>query len=235
LNQRIGIMQPYFFPYVGYFQLINEVDVFVLYDDVNFFKRGWMNRNNILVNQAPHLLTIPCKKVSQNKFINEVEVNLDQKTTDKLLTKFKMAYRKAPYFDDVYPLIEDVLRAGDKTIAELSGRSIKSVVEYLELPVILKESFKHYNNRQFKKADRLIDICHREGISEYVNMVGGRELYTKNYFKERGIDLYFLIPEAVPYRQFSDHFVPWLSILDVLMFNDKKTTKEKLLSASGLE
>ncbi len=235
MGQWIGIMQPYFFPYVGYFQLLKQCDVFVLYDDVNFIKRGWVNRNRILVNQEPNLLTVPCKKASQNKFINQIKVNLDKKSLNKILNTIRMAYQKAPFFDHVYPLARDVLTAGDETIGDLSSRSIRAVVHYLDLPVEIKKSSAHYSNWDMCKADRLIDICHQEGIANYVNALGGKEIYTKRYFKNKGINLYFLVPEAVPYKQFQNDFVPWLSILDVLMFNDVSTVKDHILNAYQLE
>ncbi|MDZ4795226.1 MAG: WbqC family protein [Bacteroidota bacterium] len=234
-DRSIAIMQPYFFPYIGYFQLIQAVDVFVFYDDVNYINRGWINRNNILVNHQAQLISIPCKQASQNKLINEVELGADDKTCRKLLSTIQMAYKKAPFFPKVFPIFEKTLSNKDFNIAQLASRSVKEVATYLGLSVIFKNSSEHFLNRELKKADRLIDICHQESILNYVNPPGGRELYTQAYFSEKKINLRFLIPKAVTYPQYGKPFVPWLSILDVLMFNDKEIINNELLNAYDLE
>jgi hypothetical protein len=231
----IAIMQPYTFPYIGYFQLIHASDVFVFYDDVNFINRGWINRNRILLNGKDHLFTIPCSDASQNKLINEVALQDDEKAIQKLLSTFKQAYSKAPYFKDVYSMLEDTLLAGSKTIAALAIKSVTNICKYLELERTLKISSEEYDNRELKKADRLIDICHREGITHYINAAGGKEIYTKEYFGERGISLNFLNSVKQEYKQFNNPFVPWLSVIDVLMFNTKEDIVDRILPAYTLE
>ena len=103
---KIAIMQPYFFPYLGYWQLMNIVDKFVIYDDVNYIKRGWINRNRILVEGKPFYIHVPVMKASQNKIINEMEVFVDSSLRKKELKTIELAYKKAPFFDSVYPLIK---------------------------------------------------------------------------------------------------------------------------------
>jgi WbqC-like protein len=257
----IAIMQPYVFPYIGYFQLIYATDVFVFYDDVNFINRGWINRNRILVNGKDQLFTIPCKDASQNKLIKDVELADDPKSMQKLLATIQMAYNKAPYFNDVYPVVENTLTAQNKTFlsfdnptspfpsltypvkylqkdASISGLAISSVTnicDYLGLKRVFKISSEEYENRELKKADRLIDICHIEKMAHYINPSGGKEIYTKEYFKLNNIDLGFLVPRPVDYVQFKNAFVPWLSVIDVLMFNSKEDINNKILPAYNLE
>ena len=223
-------MQPYIFPYIGYFQLIHATDVFVFYDDVNYINKGWINRNRILLNGKEHLFTLPCKEASQNKLIMDIEVLEDAKAINKLQATMQAAYRKAPNFNEVYPMAERVLNEGQGAkLSEVAAGSVKAVCEYIGLSRTFKTSSECYDNRELKKADRLIDICHREGIKEYVNPSGGQEIYTKEYYGEQGISLSFLVPGRRDYMQFDNSFVPWLSILDVLMFNSKEEIRNNIL------
>ncbi len=226
---KIAIMQPYIFPYIGYFQLVHATDIFVFYDDVNFINRGWINRNRILVNGKDLLFTIPCKEASQNKLIKDIAVLDDAKSLQKTLTTMQAAYKKAPCFAAVYPIIEQVLQVQNISVSQMAADSVISVCNYLGLKRTFKVSSEEYNNRELKKADRLIDICHVEGISNYVNPSGGKEIYTKEYYKSNNVDLDFLVPERIAYSQFNNEFVPWLSIIDVLMFNSKEDICNKIL------
>ncbi len=256
----IAIMQPYVFPYIGYFQLIYASETFVFYDDVNFINRGWINRNRILLNGKDHMLTIPCRDASQNKLIMEVEVMNDPKGIQKLLTTLRTAYLKAPFFNQVYPVLEKTLlssiqpdtlsvptsafpmftidvanTAGPVNIADLGITSVLNICEYLGLKRIFKKSSEHYNNRELKKADRLIDICHLENITHYINASGGKEIYTKEYYAERGVKLDFLNSRLYEYTQFNNSFLPWLSMIDVLMFNSPEDILNKILPSYYLD
>jgi hypothetical protein len=225
---KLAIMQPYFFPYIGYFQLINAVDKFVLYDDVNYIKKGWINRNRILADGAAGFFVLPCKKASQNKLINEIETLLDQKEKEKLLKRFYHAYHHAPQFEAVFNLIEQALTREARTIAQLAAESILAVCKFLDIETEIIPSSSVFQNRGLKKADRLIDICWQLNAHDYINAAGGTAIYTKDYFLESGIHLYFLESRPIAYRQFGQPFVPWLSIIDVLMFNKKEQCKSFL-------
>ena len=214
-------MQPYFFPYIGYFQLINAVDRFVILDDVNFIKRGWINRNRILIGGTEKLISIPCVKASQNKLINEIGLSLDQRTKAKLIKTIYNAYHKAPFFRTVFHLIEQTIVTEVQNIGELAVKSIKEVCNYLGINTKVIPTATVYHNSHLKKADRIIDICKIEGFREYLNPIGGSEIYSKVYFKEQDINLYFIKPKHIEYKQFNNNFVHWLSIIDVLMFNKK--------------
>ena len=223
---KTGIMQPYIFPYIGYFQLIDAVDIFVFYDDVNFMKRGWINRNRLLVNGKENLFSIALSKASQNKLINEIKLSENSKSFNQLLNTLNHNYKKAPYFEIVYSLIEKVIgNKTNNTISSLAIDSIKTISDYLSLNVDFKISSMHFSETKgMDKADRLIKITHLNNSSDYINAEGGIEIYDKVYFKSKGVNLHFIKNEIIPYTQFKNKPVLGLSIIDVLMFNSKEET-----------
>ena len=228
---KIAIMQPYIFPYIGYFQLVKAVDVFVFYDDVNYIKSGWINRNQILLNGNKNLFTVPLKNASSFQTINEtlIHTELYLKWKKKFLKSLEQSYKKAPLFDFVYPLIHQVFEANHTTIADLCMDSIKQVSNYLALEVVFETSSeKYHETKGMEKAERLINICQSNQINTYINPAGGRELYQKDTFSKQGIDLLFIKNELTPYPQFNIDFVPGLSIIDVIMFNNKNDVKKML-------
>ncbi|WP_053991853.1 WbqC family protein [Mangrovimonas sp. TPBH4] len=220
---KIAIMQPYVFPYIGYFQLIKAVDLFVFYDDVNFIKKGFINRNSILVNNKRFNFTIPCKEVSQHKKINKTEVFFDAKAQQKFLNTISQAYGKAPYFEDVYPLLEHLfMKSNYHTIADLAMKSVYLVSEYLGVTTKFKvSSYCFSETEHLVKEDRLIQISKNVGATTYVNAIGGQELYDPISFKVRGVDLKFLKTGTICYEQWSKEFEANLSIIDVMMFNSR--------------
>lgn len=225
---KIAIMQPYIFPYIGYFQLINAVDKFIIYDDVNYINKGWINRNRILVNGKDSLFTIPLKEASQNKLINEIEVNWDESWKSKFLKTIEQSYKKAPFYLDVLPLIEKTIRLNQTTISAVITQNLKLVNEYLDINTEIVSSSSIYNNTHLKAQDRIIDICLQEKATTYINPIGGLELYDKSVFKNQDMALFFIKSKACTYKQFKNEFVPWLSIIDVLMFCSKTEVKEYL-------
>jgi hypothetical protein len=230
----IGIVQPYLFPYLGYFQLISEVETFVFYDDVNFITQGWINRNKVLVNGKANYFTIPCKNASQNKLINEVKHAMTDKKRGKLLRKIKFSYSNAPFFDDIFPIVENVLHTKSSHIADLAMQSIRQTVGYLNLDTTFKISSEEYHNTGLGKAERLIDICKQEKKTTYINPTGGKDLYDKEEFRSEGITLQFIEPSLEKYKQFDNDFIPGLSIIDVMMFNAPEKIRTDLLTAFNL-
>lgn len=214
-------MQPYAFPYIGYFQLIHAVDRFVILDDVNYIPRGWINRNQILVGGQPFKITIPVSGGSQNSRISEVML-ADQAWQTKWIKTLKASYSKAPHFPTVMPLIEDIILGGHTTIASLAKASLIRFSEHLHIDTEFIPSSAKYGNGDLKGQDRIIDICSREEATTYINPPGGRELYMKDAFSSHDIELTFIQPNSRPYTQFRNDFVPWLSIIDVLMFNSRE-------------
>lgn len=220
---KIAIMQPYIFPYIGYFQLIQAVDKMVFYDDVNYIKRGWINRNRILVNNEANLFTIPVLQASQNKLINEIELGIDNKWLRQFFATLEYNYKKAPYYKPILALIKTIFNQPHKTISDLAIASIIHISNHLELSTVFELSSLNYPyTKGMDKADRLIEITKINNAQTYVNPSGGKELYQKEYFLERGVNLLFIENTIKPYPQFNTDFVDGLSILDVLMFNDKK-------------
>lgn len=216
---KIAIMQPYFFPYIGYFQLINAVDLFVLYDDVNYIKGGWINRNRLLLNGKSHLITLRVRKASPNRLINEIELDGYQK---KSIKSFRQAYQKAPYFNDVMPIIEDIYSYSSLNLAKFLHNSIRQVQQYIQChtPVIFSSQIP--KNKNSKGAEKIVNICSIINAEEYINAIGGTSLYSKEFFTNKGIMLKFLKTDRIEYPQFDNVFVPNLSIIDTLMFNSLK-------------
>ncbi len=215
-------MQPYFFPYIGYFQLINFVDRFVVYDDVSFINRGWVNRNHFLLNCKSFRFTVPLIEASQNKLINEICVLKDEKWKIKMLKTFELAYKKAPNYSAIYLLFDKILSSKYDTISQLNFLSIKEICEYLELNTILELSSLIGNKNNLRGQHRILDICKNMNAVHYINPIGGEKLYDKTFFNESGVSIKFLKTSDIIYHQFGGAFVSNLSIIDVLMFNDKE-------------
>ena len=225
---KVSIMQPYFFPYIGYMQLIANSDVFVIYDDVNFIKKGWINRNSILVNNTSYLFSMPLQNVSQNKLINEIFISDLDKWKMDLLKTISSSYKKAPFYQDVYPLIEKIISFDELNLAIYIQNSIQNLCAYLNINTKLIMSSEIVKNNGLKGENKIIDICLQLGATQYVNAIGGFELYTKENFRVKNIDLKFIKSENIVYQQFKNEFVPWLSIIDVLMFNNVHDVKQIL-------
>lgn len=224
----LAIMQPYFLPYIGYMQLMSAVDTFVLYDDVAFINRGWINRNRLIINGQEYLFTVPLKDASQNKRINEVHLADDPKWRGKLLKTMEQGYRKAPFYQTVMPLTEKIVNFTTDSIADLVYFSLVELNQYIGLNTRLVASSSIYNNVELKAQERILDICRQENATRYINPIGGMELYDKPTFAQAGIELNFIKSKSVEYPQLKGNFVPWLSIIDVLMFNDVDSTRQLL-------
>jgi len=222
-------MQPYFFPYIGYFQLVNAVDKFIFYDDVRFIKKGFINRNYFLVNNKKKMFTIPCNKISQNKNIDKTFVQSNSKDIDKILSSIKNSYNKAPYYFKILPIIESVFLKISQpiTISRLAILSVKEVCDYLNIHSCFEISSKIYSKTINEgKIERLIQIAKINSAITYINPIGGMDLYNKKHFFSNGIKLRFLKSNRIIYKQFKNDFHPFLSIIDVLMFNSKEEIKK---------
>lgn len=228
---RLAIMQPYLFPYIGYFQLLSTVDRFIIYDDVNYIKGGWINRNRLLFNGNVSYFGIQTKNASSYSKINKQEIaSTNDNNIKKLKRSIQQNYKQAPHFDEVNELICEVLDKDFKFINEFALLSIKLVMKYLKINTEIVDSSTVYNNDHLSGTDRVISICKFEGTDIYVNLYGGRELYSKDYFEKNGLELKFLKPIQMDYPQFSSSFFPWLSIIDILMHNSIDQVKVMLNS-----
>ncbi len=221
-------MQPYFLPYLSYYKLLNLVDKFVIYDDVNFINRGWINRNNILVGGKAHLFTVPLLDASQNKLIYEVQVSPDQVWRKKILKTIDQAYRKAPQYATVFPLIEDIINDTSESIADFCLQSLVKTAQFMNINTEIVKTSRQYDNNELKSQHRILSICKKEGAEQYINPIRGQALYDKELFSKEGITLNFIHTTPRPYPQFKNDFVPLLSILDVMMFNSQAEIQELL-------
>jgi len=221
----ISIMQPYLFPYIGYFQMINCSDCFVIADDVQFKKKGWINRNRILLNGEPSIITLPLNRESTFLKINERSFINHGGPKDKatFLNKIKNSYHRAPEFSEVYPIIEKIIYFENNNVAEFIHNSIQEVCTFLDISTkILIES--EFNlSPELKYQDSVIYVCKELKADRYINPIGGMELYSRKKFMENDLVLKFIkTRETLSYRQFKYEFIPNLSIIDVMMFNSRK-------------
>ena len=232
---KLAIMQPYIFPYIGYFQLINAVDKFVVYDNIQFTKKGWINRNRILVNNKDEYITLPLKKDSD--FLNVEERKLAETfkvDRIKLLRKITESYRKAPQFTAVFPLVEAIINNEEENLFQFIYQSLQDTCKYLDITTQFVVSSTVPIDHQLKSQDKVIAICKALKATQYINPIGGEALYSKAVFEQNNITLNFIKSNAIEYPQFTAAFVPWLSIIDVLMFNSKEEIK-KILQLFSLQ
>lgn len=221
-------MQPYLFPYLGYFQLLKAVDKFVYLDDVNFIKKGWINRNRILINGEIHYFTVPLKNLSQNEKICNLQIDNNSKIFSKLMNTFSQAYARAVNKKTGLEVLEEVLQRSSGNIGDLSKSSVQVVLSYLGIEKEIVFSSKVYNNSELRGQDRILDICRIESAGEYVNLPGGRLIYNQNDFAQRGMTISFVESFFPVYPQLSDTFVSGLSILDALMNCKKEQINEAI-------
>lgn len=219
---KLAVMQPYLFPYIGYFQLINAVDRFVIYDDVNFIKGGWINRNRVLVNGVATYLNAGIKGASSFKLISEIELDANPLWRGKMLKTIKSSYGKAPHFSVVFEFLQTVILYPTNLLADFLTNSIVKLCDFIGVSTDVLRSSQMYQNRNLRSTERVLDICRQNAANTYINAIGGKELYRPEAFRENNIELKFLQTRQIAYQQFSRAFVPNLSIIDVLMFNSRE-------------
>ncbi len=222
----VGSNQPYLFLYIGYWQLMNLADTYVISDSMQYISKGYINRNYIQVNHNRHLFTLSAAGVHAETLINEVKVGNNRK---KLVKSVFHSYKKAPHFDTVYPFVESLLLYEEDNMARYVGHTMEGVAHYLDM----KAEFIYLSELQGETTlmaeDRTVDICKRLDADYYINAIGGQQLYNKDRFLKEGITLQFLkTNENLCYQQFNGEFISNLSIIDVLMFNTKDEIKQLL-------
>ncbi|MEO7172473.1 WbqC family protein, partial [Flavobacterium sp.] len=211
--------QPYFMPYIGYIQLLKAVDTFVVYDDVSYIKKGWINRNNILINGESFLFTIPLNEASQNKNINQIYIDEQANWKINFLKTITQSYKNAPYFQEVFSLIEEIIYQEEHNLAKNIKYSLDKICTYLSIQTKILFSSDIDKNNDLKGQDKIIEICKKLQATNYINAIGGKELYNKEAFLNNDIELNFIRTNPIIYKQFKNDFIPWLSIIDVMMFN----------------
>jgi WbqC-like protein family len=226
---KTAIMQPYFLPYIGYFQLIHAVDQFVIYDNIQYTKKGWINRNRILQNGKDEFITLPLKKDSDFLNVCQRELadgfSIEAATT---LRKIGSLYRKAPQYDVVFPLLEQLYTYPNRNLFDFIHHSVLEICRYLGINTPIIASSTVPIDHQLKSEDKVIALCKALNTKMYINPIGGLDLYSGAHFEANGIQLYFQKARMIEYQQFNHAFVPWLSILDVMMFNHKSAIQEML-------
>lgn len=225
---KLGIMQPYFVPYIGYWQLLNAVDKYVIYDDVNFIKGGWVNRNRILSNNGIQYFNIQMIGASPFKLISQVKVDPSPIWRRKALTTLQVIYKKAPYFDSTYSLLKTIIGSQEEHLSKFVANSIRMICDHLSIDTTLLISSEIEQDRSLQAQDRVLDICKHLDATEYYNAVGGMELYSRSSFAEHGIKLFFVKTHEMQYRQFKNEYIQDLSIIDVMMFNSTEQIREML-------
>lgn len=226
----LGIMQPYFLPYIGYYQLISAVDIFIIYDNIKYTKKGWINRNRMLLNGADKIFSLPLQKNLDNKNVDQRELAGSFDRT-KLLNKFKGAYSHAPYFTQTLPLLERVVLYKDGNLFHYIHHAILQTCGHLGINTEIRISSEILIDHSLKGQDKVLALCKAVGADTYLNAIGGMSLYSKNDFKSNGVDLQFINSLMFEYHQFGAPFVPWLSIIDVLMFNPIERVRKCIVSS----
>jgi hypothetical protein len=217
----LGIMQPYFLPYIGYWQLLSAVDQFVVYDNIKYTKKGWINRNRFLRDGTDAVFTVPLMRASDSLNIAD-RVLADDFDPAAILNPLREAYRKAPYFGEAFPVIETIVAAPLRNLFDYLYNSIQVVASYLHIQASLVVSSSIDIDHRLRAEQKVVAICDALSAGTYINSIGGRHLYARQAFAERGIELKFLQPRSVTYPQFQEQCVPSLSIVDVMMFNSKR-------------
>ena len=225
---KLAIMQPYFLPYVGYFQLIGAVDMFIIYDNIKYTKKGWINRNRMLRNGSDAMFSLPLKRDSDYLDVVKRQLAADYDRT-KLLNQFKGAYLRAPFFADTFPLLERIVCHEDQNLFGYIPHAILCSCEHLGITTKIRTSSEIAIDHELKNQDKVIALCKAVEADVYINSIGGTDLYAGDDFKERDISLKFMQANTFEYLQFGAPFVPWLSIVDVLMFNSLDVVRTNIL------
>ena len=223
----MGLNQPYFMPYIGYWQLINAVDIFIIGDDYHFINRGWIHRNRILLNGQAKYFNIEVAHASQNKRINELYIS-DVFDPEKKLQLLREIYFKAPHFKEGFSLMQKILEYRERNLALFLEYSIHCVCDYLGIKTKLIRSSSIHGNSELRREYRIYAQCNYTGADTYINAIGGRALYNFDEFRQRNLKLGFIQVGDIQYPQFGQEFIPNLSMIDLIMFNSKEEIQEML-------
>ena len=233
----LGAMQPYLFPYLGYFQLMDCVDTYVFCGNLQYIKRGWVNRNRIFTNMREsetYSFSFSVVKDDYTKNINQRYYSNLKEDGDKLKRILFQAYKKAVNFEETYGLVEDILSFQNDNVAYFNMNANYQIAKYLGIEAkitcadMVEDPVFQENFRQLDYEGRVIYICNYFREKTYVNAINGMSLYHRDYFAAEGIDLKFIKMDEIVYPQLSKQFVSHLSILDVLMHNSVRDAQSLL-------
>lgn len=225
MGKKVAIMQPYFLPYIGYFHLIKSVDEFIIYDNIQYTKKGWINRNRILVNGGDKIITLPLKKDSdylevKDRFLADIW----DKEKIKLLNLIQSSYKKSPFYNETFPIIKSIIESPKTNLFNFILNSLQILNSHLDIDTKITISSNVDIDHTLKSKDKVIALCKKTNANIYINAIGGQELYNVKDFKDKNLELKFIKSDPFTYTQYKNEFIPWLSILDVLMFNGKQNT-----------
>jgi len=222
MTTKIAIMQPYFLPYIGYFQLMSAVDRFVILDDVNYINRGWINRNRIPNTSldTTQWLTVPLRRASQNRLIRDLSIAPDDGWRNCMLRTIQNCYSRSPGSTDLIPRCEGWLNAAEGNLSDFLRRTLADIANQCDITTEVVPTSSAYSGNGLSGQERILDICLQEGATIYVNLPGGRHLYDHALFQSSGVELMFLKPNiSDSHLTFCESCGPFLSILDLLMRN----------------
>lgn len=218
MSLSVAVMQPYFLPYIGYFQLIHAADLFVVYDNAKYTKKGWINRNRILVNRQPAYITLPLLKASDHSDIVDRQLAPNfMGDLQKLLRRVENAYAWSDYRDEGLEVLMKVLNCHHANLFDFLLHSIVTLTQVLRIQKPILRSSELAIDHNLKGQERVLAICKQLGASRYINPIGGAGLYSNDLFDKNGIEL--LIHEMSPfsYNQGSGAFVSHLSVIDSIL------------------
>ena len=229
---KLGIMQPYFFPYIGYFSLIKHTDEFILLDTVQFIRHGWIERNRILKpSDGWQYIMVPLKKHSRETLIKDIEINNDQQWKEKILAQLQHYKKQAPYFSNVIDILNEIFSKEYATIVDLNLASLKTVCNYLGINTPIQVfSLMNIDIEPANAPDEwALNICKALGnVDEYWNPPGGQSFFDRKKYENAGINLKFHSAILTEYDQKRNVFEPGLSIIDVMMFNSVEEINKML-------
>ena len=227
--KKLAIMQPYFLPYIGYFQLMAAVDLFIVYDNIKYTKKGWVNRNRMLQNGKDVMFSLPVQKDSDALDVVQRDLAVDF-NRDKLLNVWKGAYARAPYFARTFALLERIVRYPERNLFGFIHHTIMQTSAHLGIETEIRISSDIPIDHGLKSEDKVLALCQTVGADVYINPFGGVDLYSKAAFQQQGIELKFIRSDEYVYPQWGEPFIPWLSIVDVLMFNALSDVRRQIHS-----
>ncbi|MCK5116111.1 MAG: WbqC family protein [Candidatus Aegiribacteria sp.] len=227
-GSTIAIMQPYFFPYLGYFSLIKHTDYFIVFDEVQYIRKGWMNRNRILAPEKPNggwqYISLPIQKAHREALISDIYINNNILWKDKLLHQLEHYRKKAPYFAEVTLFLSQTLNTNENSIAHLNAHLLDSVCEYLSIPFnyTISSEMDFPEMTVNHPGDWALNISKYLNVSTYINPSGGKEIFPKEDWNTHGINLRFLTSNLPSYSQRREESIMGLSIIDIMMFNNSE-------------
>ena len=219
---KLGSMQPYFFPYLGYFDLIYSTDRWIVFDTVQYIRHGWVNRNRILHPRSGwQYIVAPLQKFHQDTSIRDILVQEGRDWRDRLLAQLEHYKKRAPCYSPTADLVRDCLDNNELSLSRLNVAILDKVCRYIGIP--FRYDYLSEMKLELGPVDGPGDWALREsealGAAEYINPPGGEALFDRAKFEAAGIKLTIQRFENMTYPCDGYGFEPSLSVIDVLMWN----------------